>query len=78
VAIVGFDDIDHAQLAAVPLTTIRQPMYEIGHRAAELILAEAAAGQLPTTQVLYSPTLVVRASTGAAPRVGAVRTGSTF
>jgi len=63
-SIVGYDDIDHAQLAEVPLTTIRQPMYELGNRAASMLL-EPGDGT-PQVEVLM-PSLVVRAST-AGPR----------
>ena len=40
-AIVGYDDIDFAAAAAVPLTSVRKPRYELGRRAAELLLDEA-------------------------------------
>jgi LacI family transcriptional regulator len=38
VAIVGLDDIDEAEIVEPPLTTIRQPSYESGHTAGELLL----------------------------------------
>ena len=41
-AIVGYDDIDFAAAAAVPLTSVRKPRQELGRRAAELLLDEAA------------------------------------
>ena len=40
-AIVGYDDIDFAAAAAVPLTSVRQPRHELGRAAAELLLDEA-------------------------------------
>ena len=64
ISVVGYDDIDHAQLAEVPLTTIRQPMYELGNRAARMLL-EPGDGT-PQNETLM-PSLVVRAST-APPR----------
>ena len=39
-AIVGYDDIEFAGAAAVPLTSIHQPRHELGATAAELLLAE--------------------------------------
>ncbi len=42
-AIVGYDDIDFAADSAVPLTSIRQPKYELGRTAAQLLLEEADA-----------------------------------
>ena len=67
VAIVGYDDIDFAAAAAVPLTSVRQPRHVLGRTAAELLLAEAAAG--PThrhRQVRFQPELAVRASSRSA------------
>jgi len=62
ISIVGYDDIDHAQLAEVPLTTIRQPMYELGNRAARMLFEPA--GDIPESHQ-FTPALVVRSSTGA-------------
>ncbi|MGI5131368.1 LacI family DNA-binding transcriptional regulator [Pseudonocardia sp. CA-107938] len=67
-AIVGYDDIEFAEAAAVPLTSVSQPRHLLGRTAVELLLAESsgAAGHLHR-QVVFAPELVVRASTG---RVG--------
>ena len=40
-AIVGYDDIEFAEAAAVPLTSVPQPRHRIGRIAAELLIAEA-------------------------------------
>ena len=67
VAIVGYDDIEFAAAAAVPLTSVRQPRHQLGRTAAELLLEEDAArnGGTPHEhrQVQFSPDLVVREST---------------
>jgi LacI family transcriptional regulator len=70
-AIVGYDDIEFAAAAAVPLTSVSQPRYELGRRACELLLAEADAlarrpgdGGHVHEQVEFTPELVVRASSG--------------
>lgn len=64
-AIVGYDDIDFASAAAVPLTSVRQPRAQLGQAAMELLLEEAT---VPKThrhrQVVFEPELVVRESTG--------------
>jgi LacI family transcriptional regulator len=60
---VGYDDIDFAALAAVPLTSVRQPRRELGRTAAELLLDEAANPAHEHQQVLFTPELVARAST---------------
>ena len=40
-AIVGYDDIEFAAAAAVPLTSVRQPRQQLGRTAAELVIDEA-------------------------------------
>jgi LacI family transcriptional regulator len=62
-AIVGYDDIDFAAAAAVPLSSVRQPRRELGRRAAELLLAETTDPNHQHQQVVFTPELVVRAST---------------
>jgi LacI family transcriptional regulator len=61
-AIVGYDDIDFAAAAAVPLTSVRKPRQELGRRAAELLLDEARNDDHLHEQLLFEPTLVVRES----------------
>jgi LacI family transcriptional regulator len=62
-AIVGFDDIDFAAAAAVPLTSVRQPRAELGRTAARLLLAEADDPAHVHEQVVFEPELVARRST---------------
>ncbi|PVG81941.1 LacI family transcriptional regulator [Nocardioides gansuensis] len=62
-AIVGYDDIDFAAAAAVPLTSVRQPRRDLGRTAAELLLDEATNADHEHQQVLFTPVLVARAST---------------
>jgi len=64
IALVGYDDIDFAAAAVVPLTSIRQPSGLIGQTAVEILLEEADdPGRTPRT-VVFQPELVVRESTG--------------
>lgn len=64
-AIVGYDDIEFAEAAAVPLTSVSQPRHLLGRTAAELLLAEARAPEGHVhQQVVFAPELVVRTSTG--------------
>ncbi|GAA4525151.1 LacI family DNA-binding transcriptional regulator [Amycolatopsis samaneae] len=63
-AIVGYDDIEFAGAAAVPLTSVRQPARRLGRTAAELLLAETGDGAAAGHQgVVFTPELVVREST---------------
>ena len=58
VAIVGYDDIVFAREMMVPLTSVRQPMHELGWTAVEMLLhPEKASGH-----VTFQPQLVVRES----------------
>lgn len=69
IALIGYDDIDFAASAAVPLSSVRQNAAELGRAAMELLLAEASAGpEFEPQQLITEPELVVRASTvGHAP-----------
>jgi DNA-binding LacI/PurR family transcriptional regulator len=64
-SIVGFDDVPMAALASPSLTTIRQPMLEMGTFASETIWNDLTAS--PSTSQsnlkLVDPTLAVRQST---------------
>ncbi|HEY7010028.1 MAG TPA: LacI family DNA-binding transcriptional regulator [Jatrophihabitantaceae bacterium] len=62
-AIVGYDDIEFASAAAIPLTSVRQPRHQLGRAAAELLIDEALQGSSHEhRQTLYTPELIVRAS----------------
>jgi LacI family transcriptional regulator len=64
VSLVGFDDVPTSNYALPPLTTVRQPAYEIGTLAARSIL-QLLTGEKPKMQ-LPPPQLIVRGSTGLA------------
>ncbi len=63
IALVGYDDIDFAQSAVVPLTSIRQPRADIGSVAVDLLVAAAEDGGTRPEHVGFRPYLVERAST---------------
>jgi DNA-binding LacI/PurR family transcriptional regulator len=60
-SVIGFDDIDMASYTFPPLTTIRQPRFDLGQRAMRMMLA-LLDGQEPENQVLPGK-LVVRQTT---------------
>ncbi|MFL6051990.1 MAG: LacI family DNA-binding transcriptional regulator [Actinoallomurus sp.] len=63
ISVVGYDDIDLAATAVVPLTTVRQPREDLGRTATELALAETGDPEgHDHRQVLLSPELIVRES----------------
>lgn len=77
VSIVGFNDMPFMDRLDPPLTTVRIPHYEIGERAAALLLDHLEDPQAPTQQVTLTPTLVVRASTGPVSRADLAGASST-
>jgi DNA-binding LacI/PurR family transcriptional regulator len=60
-SITGFDDIDMAAYTIPPLTTIRQPRFELGQRSMHMML-DLLAGQEPENQIIPGE-LVVRQTT---------------
>ncbi len=62
-AIVGYDDIDFAAAAAVPLTSVHQPRRQLGRTAAGLLFDEGENPDHVHQQVVFTPELVARAST---------------
>ena len=63
VALIGLDDIELAARARVPLTTMRQPVAEIGARALDTILARLR-GERPPIRQLFPAELIIRESCG--------------
>ncbi|WP_117212052.1 LacI family DNA-binding transcriptional regulator [Allorhizocola rhizosphaerae] len=71
VALIGYDDIDYAASAAVPLTSVRQPREQLGRTAAQLLLEEADdADRHGHRHVVFEPQLIVRQSTSTVRRKG--------
>jgi len=62
IALIGYDDIDFASAAVVPMSSIRQPSALIGQTAVEILLEEAANPELSPRQIVFQPELVVRES----------------
>lgn len=63
VAVVGYDDVEFAAMLSTPLTSVRQPRYDLGKAAANLLLAEGSDDHRHE-QLLFRPELVVRESSG--------------
>lgn len=70
VSVIGFDDIDIARMVTPGLTTVRKDMVELGRRSAHILLARLAGSEEPdaTASVVLPTELIVRGSTGPAPR----------
>jgi LacI family transcriptional regulator len=71
VSVAGFDDIPAAEYAHPPLTTVHQPIYEIGQLLVSALDSAISGESSPKSQTLLPTTLMVRASTG--PKRGGAR-----
>ena len=61
-SVVGFDDVMYTPQMSPPLTTIHQPLEEMGKMAASMLLRLIAGQQLESNHVELSTSLVVRES----------------
>lgn len=69
-SVVGFDDVEAAQWSGPALTTVRQPLRDMGFAAAELVL-DLASGREPRHRRVELPTtLIVRGSTAPPAVIG--------
>ncbi len=68
VSVIGFDDIPSAAFQNPSLTTVRQPLSNMGLLAAETILKQidGSGHQIPSNLIQVDPELVVRESSGVA------------
>ena len=63
VAVIGFDDIEDARFSTPPLTTVRQPLYQQGEAALNLVLAQIDGAEV-APQTTAATEMVVRLSCG--------------
>src|SRR5437773_9646363 len=70
VSVVGFDDIQSAAFQNPGLTTVKQPLREMGVLAAQTVLERinAPVKQPYPKEIIVEPDFVVRGSTGPVPR----------
>ena len=64
-SVIGYDDLNVAEWTGPPLTTVRQPLLEMGRQAAQMVFELDETG--PTPRVDLATDLVIRESTGPAP-----------
>ena len=62
IAITGYDDIETAETAAVPLTTVRQPAQKMGKTAVQLLEQVLAGEEMAQRHIVFEPELIVRES----------------
>jgi DNA-binding LacI/PurR family transcriptional regulator len=68
VSVVGFDGLRLSAFVSPRLTTVRQPAYEIGERAAEVLFASIGKKRRKPERILLAPELVLGESTAAPAR----------
>jgi LacI family transcriptional regulator len=73
-SLVGFDDIELA--SHLGLTTMRQPMFEMGMLAAERLLARLEDTRQQTMHTLFVPKLIVRSTSKALPSLKSPAAGA--
>src|SRR5215472_11935574 len=71
VSVVGFDDIQSAAYINPPLTTVRQPLKEMGETAARILLDRIEGRLDDIPEIAIEPELIVRCSTACANHSGA-------
>ncbi len=68
-SVVGFDDYEFCEYLSPPLTTVRQPIYEIGRAAAEAVVRQLRGGRAERLTVIPAE-LMIRESAAPAGRRG--------
>lgn len=66
-SVVGMDDVEMSSYISPPLTTVRQPLQEMGRVAAGLLWRLIERQRVETTRIELSTRLIVRESTAASP-----------
>jgi LacI family transcriptional regulator len=68
-SVVGFDDVEHATIVTPALTTVRQPLAEMGRTGVSLLMRLLEGKSFETLHVELATRLVVRDSTAPPPRI---------
>ena len=63
-AVAGYDGIQQTAFTDPPLTTLRQPTYEIARKLAKMLISITKGNKLDESRVVLDPELILRASTG--------------
>ena len=63
ISVIGFDGIEWTETVSPEITTMSQPIYEMGKRAASMLLELIDGKKLDDVHVVYDTKLVIREST---------------
>ena len=72
VSVIGFDGLEIGSYSRPPLTTIEQPIYDLGHQAATMLFRLIEDGEQAVTAETLEPALIVRGSTAPLKGGGAI------
>lgn len=75
ISVVGFDDIPQAAFQMPSLTTVRQPLHEMGRLAAHILLDYLRSQKPMPDEVAVEPELIVRETTGPSRRMAGKKDG---
>jgi LacI family transcriptional regulator len=62
ISLIGFDDIPQASWIQPPLTTVRQPLVEMGHKATQMLLSMVESGTSWCESAVLDTELIIRQS----------------
>ena len=63
IGLLGFDELEWAELAGVGITTLKQPTWQIGYTAVEQVVRRIDGGSAAIQEQVFSGELIVRGST---------------
>ena len=63
IGLLGFDELEWAELAGVGITTLKQPTWQIGYASVEQVVRRIEGGSDPICERVFSGELIVRGST---------------
>lgn len=63
IGVVGYDDINMATIISPSLTTVKQPIYEMGHNAADLLIKMIKGEEISNPECILETKLMIRDST---------------
>lgn len=64
ISVIGFDDIEFAEVYDPAITTVRQPRFEMRRLAMSIVGRRLRGEKLPVEELVLPSELIVRASTG--------------
>jgi DNA-binding LacI/PurR family transcriptional regulator len=68
ISLIGFDDMDWAESLQPPLSVVAQPAYEMGEKAAAVLLERIREPEKPARQILLNTELIIRTSCRSLPK----------